>query len=132
MVQINDDHKIQIASKNKTHFEWLDENGNMRDINVTTLTDDELFILRNQMKAWFNEQMGVIDDEINRWEPVYCAVCGQEDLAFRGKPFVTWGMRGGYPLCPRHTMRFDLMGTPAGEQLRKAKEEEREIKELFG
>lgn len=132
MVNFNDDHKITIPSKNRTTFEWLDENGNMKQLNVTTLTDDELFSLRVQMNHWFNEQMSVIDDEINRWEPVFCAVCGQEDLAFRGKPFITWGLRGGYPLCPRHTMRFDLMGTPEGEQLRKAKEEEREIKELFG
>jgi hypothetical protein len=132
MVQINDDHKIQIASKNKVMFQWLDAKGNMKDINVTELTDDELFILRNQMKAWFNEQMGVIDDEVNRWEPVFCSVCGQEDLAFRGRPFVTWGLRGGYPLCPRHTRAFDRIGTPEAELLRKAREEDKEIKELFG
>ena len=132
MVQINDDHKIQIASKNKTTFEWIDENGYVKDINVTQLSDQELFALRVTMKNWYNEQMAVIDDEINRWEPVYCAVCGQEDLAFRGRPFVTWGMRGGYPLCPRHTRAFDRFGTPEAELLRKAREEDREIKELFG
>lgn len=132
MVQFKDDHKIQIASKNKTTFEWLDEKGNMKTLNVTELTDDELFILRNQMNHWFQEQIHVIDEEANRWENIYCSVCGQEDLAFRGRPFVTWGLRGGYPLCPRHTRAFDRIGTPEAEILKQAREEEREIKELFG
>jgi hypothetical protein len=129
MVSFNDNHKITIPSKNKVYFERITE---VEEVDITKLSDNELFTLRASLERWYKEQMYVINQEIERWEPIYCSVCGQEDLAFRGRPFVTWGMRGGYPLCPRHTMRFDLMGTPEGEQLRKAKEEEREIKELFG
>jgi hypothetical protein len=132
MVNFNEDHKITIPTKNRSHFEWIGEDGRVKDINVTTLTDTELFALRNTMKSWFLDQMGVIEDEINRWEPVYCAVCGEEDLAFRGRPFITWGLRGGYPLCPRHTRAYDNYGTPEAKLLAQAKEEDKEIKELFG
>lgn len=132
MVTFKDDHKIKIASKNKTNFEWLDEEGNLKQINVTTLEDNELFILRNQMNQWYNEQIGVIDEEINRWETIHCVVCGEEDLAFRGRPFITWGLRAGYPLCPRHTRAFDRIGTPEAELLERARKEDEEIKELFG
>lgn len=128
MVQISDDHKIQIPSKNKVYFERITE---VEDVDITKLSDDELFTMRISLERWYKEQMHTINAEIERWEPIYCAVCGAEDLAFRGKPFVTWAIRGGYILCPRHTMRFDIMGTPEGELLRLAKEEEREIKELF-
>jgi hypothetical protein len=127
MVQISAEHKIHIPSKNQTMLEWQG-----KTINVQELTDTELFALRVQVKNTYTEQMGVIDDEINNWQPIYCAVCGAEDLAFRGRPFVTWGLRGGYPLCPRHTRAFDRYGTPEAKLLAEAKAEDAEIKELFG
>lgn len=127
MVQINDDHKIRIPSNNRATLEWQGET-----IDVRSLSDSELFTLKNTIKHWYNDQMGVIDDEINNWQPIYCSVCGEEDLAFRGKPFVTWGLRGGHPLCPRHTRAFDRFGTPEARRKQIEAEEEAEIKELFG
>jgi hypothetical protein len=132
MVSFTDDHKVTVATTNRTTFEWFDADGRIKEINVTKLTDTELFALRNSIKTWYLDQMGVIDDEINNWHTIYCSVCGAEDLAFRGRPFVTWGLRGGYTLCPRHTRAFDRYGTPEAKLLAEAKAEDAEIKELFG
>lgn len=132
MIQFKDDHKVTIASPNRTHFEWFDDDGRIKDIDVTKLTDNELFTLKTTIKDWYYQQMGVIDDEINNWHPVYCAVCGEEDLAFRGRPFVTWGLRGGYILCPRHVRAFDNFKKPKAERHRLEDIEDAEIRELFG
>lgn len=129
MIQIKDDHKITIPSKNKVYFERITE---VEEVDITSLSDDELFTLRTRLESWYKEQMYVINKEIERWEPIYCSVCGEEDLAFRGKPFVTWGLRGGYPLCPRHTRAYDRFGTPEAKLLAEARKEAAEIKELFG
>ena len=127
MVEFNADHKIHFPSKNCAVLHW-----NGKDINVQKLTDNELFTLKATVRNQYLEQMGVIDDEINNWQTIHCAVCGEEDLAFRGRPFVTWGLRGGYPLCPRHTRAFDRFGTPEAKILADAKKEDAEIAELFG
>lgn len=127
MVNINASHK----GKNQTSLEWFDNMGQIEKLNVTTLSDTDLFVLRNRIREWSCVQLAVVDDEISRWEPIFCSVCGKEDLAFRGKPFITWGMRGGYTLCPQHTLAFDRVGTPEAELIKQTKAEDREIKELF-
>lgn len=132
MVNFNDDHKITIPSGNKTTLEWFNGVGELDKVNVTELSDNELFLLRKHIQEWADEQLKVIDDEINNWQTIYCQICGEEDLAFRGRPFITWGMRAGYPLCPRHTRAYDRMGTPEAELIKQARKEAKEIKELFG
>lgn len=134
MIQFKDSHKeIRISSSvNKDTVEWFNEDGELEKINVQALSDDALFSLKSRVSTWYQEQMSVIDGELNNWQPIYCSVCGEEDLSYRGRPFVTWGLRGGYVLCPRHTRAYDRFGTPEAKLLAEARAEEAEIKELFG
>lgn len=132
MIKFKEDHKIAFPSKNATRYEWFDKDGKVTQLDVQKLSDHELFALRASMNEWYHTQIGVIDDEINNWHPVYCAVCGEEDLAFRGRPFVTWGLRGGHILCPRHVRAFDNFKKPKAERHRLEDIEDAEIAELFG
>lgn len=123
-MKLSDSHKVTIPSKNRVTLEKITE---VEEVDVSKLTDHELFLMRNELDHWYQEQRAIIQDEIERWEPIYCAVCGQEDLAFRGRPFITWGLRGGRTLCPKHLWLFDHMGDH-----KRTKQEEAEIKEIFG
>lgn len=73
------------------------------DIDVTKLSTEELYDLRR----FFMEQIQIVDEELDRWEPVYCTICDEEDLGYRGVPFITWGIRAEHILCPRHLWKFD-------------------------
>jgi hypothetical protein len=137
MVEFQTTHKEEreprITSNYKsTKIDWYDEEGEWGVVDIRDLDTQELWTLRNTIKKFFDEQLKVIDDELNNWTPIHCAVCGKEDLAHRGYPFVTWGIRSEHILCPKHVAAFDREGTPDGEQLKQLKQEQREIKELFG
>ena len=137
MVQFNDVHKDErepriTANYQPTVIDWYNDNGEWGEVDIKDIKTSDLWALRNQIERYLRKQLMVIDAELNNWTTIYCAVCGEEDLAHRGYPFVTWGIRGGHILCPRHLRAFDLKGTPEGKLLDQAKKEQREIAELFG
>lgn len=119
---------IEFQAKHKSTVEWFDQYGHLEQRDVRDLSDNELFELRAKITRWCNDQLAIIDAEINNWSPIYCAVCGEEDLAFRGRPFITWQLRAGKILCPRHVMAYDRLDEPKWKQ----RKEEAEIKALFG
>jgi hypothetical protein len=90
----------------------------------------DLWALRSQIERQTAEDIAAIDAELDRWEPIACAVCGIEDLAYRGEPFITWGNRGGYMLCPNHLVKFDRKGTPEEEKFNQFAKDQ-QIKEIF-
>ena len=134
MVEFTDEHKEPRITANyqSTIIQWYDKDGKFTDVDIKDISTDDLWALRNSIHRFMCEQLAVIDAELNNWTEIHCAVCGQDDLAHRGYPFVTWGIRAGYILCPRHLMAYDLKGTPEGELLERAKQERREIAEIFG
>lgn len=136
MVEINSNHKRErleaVSGHNHRMVDWFDDEGKPTQVDVTKIDTDELWKLRDQMESYHKEQQKVIMDELNSWTEVHCAVCGMEQVAYRGYPFITWGFRAGYILCPQHLRAYDMLGTPDGERLKQAKAEEAEIKELFG
>lgn len=117
MVKFNERHKEE---KPKLSIE-----GDLRK-----MADADLWALRHEIEAQAREDLAAIDEELNRWEPIFCRVCGEEDLAYRGEPFVTWGKRGDYILCPRHLMKFDRKGTPEEEKFNRFTKQQ-QIKEIF-
>jgi hypothetical protein len=135
MVEIKAEHKAnnaRIATTNSTIVDWYTPEGEWGEVDIKDIETSDLWILRKTIEDFMRSQLSVIDEELNNWSTIYCSVCGQEDLAHRGYPFITWGVRGGYTLCPRHLRAFDLKGTPEGDLLDAAKKEQREIAELFG
>lgn len=139
MVEFNNGHKVPSqheliagGKSGNTIVDFYDEKGEWGEIDVSLIPTNELWALRRTMKNYFDEQIKIIDEELDNWSEISCHICGQQDLAYRGQPFITWGMRGGYVLCPRHVLAFDLVGTPEGEIIKKAKRERKEIEEIFG
>lgn len=115
-----------------TEIDWFDKKGKWGKVDVKNIETSDLWVLRREIEGYLRRQLATIDAELNNWTTIYCAVCGAEDLAHRGYPFVTWGIRGGYILCPAHLMRFDRIGTPEDELIKEARKQEKELKELFG
>lgn len=138
MVEFQSGHKeeLRAISGKSTKVDWYNKDGKPVPIDISQLETNALWELRNSIRDFCAHQLDVIDQELNNWTSIYCSVCGEEDLAYRGQPFITWGVRGGYILCPRHTRAFDLKGTPEGERLeaekKRIREEQKEIAELFG
>ena len=135
MVEFTNEHKedIRITSNYQdTTIQWYRDDESFGDVDIRDIETGELWALRNSVQRFMQEQLATIDAELNNWTTIYCSVCGQDDLAHRGFPFITWGIRAGYILCPRHVRAFDLKGTPEGDQLDALKAEQREIAELFG
>lgn len=135
MVEFKSEHKGEVRIPNhssNTVIDWYTAKGEWGEVDIKDVPTGDLWDLRNTVERFMREQLKVIDDELNSWASIYCSVCGEEDVAHRGYPFVTWGLRGGFLLCPRHLRAFDLQGTPEGELLEAAKKEQREIAELFG
>ena len=136
MVDFSDSHKDEAANQFQPHTEpvidWYNDDGGLGKIDLRQLEVGELWDLRNSISRFCDRQLAIIDEELNDWRPIYCAVCGEEDLAYRGQPFITWGLRGGHVLCPRHLRAYDRIGTPEAEILKQARQEAQEIKELFG
>lgn len=100
MVQFNDVHKDErepriTANYQPTIIDWYNDNGEWGEVDIKDIKTSDLWALRNQIERYLRKQLMVIDAELNNWTTIYCAVCGEEDLAHRGYPFVTWGIRGG-------------------------------------
>ena len=135
MVEITAEHRAnnsRVATPNGKIIDFYNEKGEWGEVCIEDIETNDLWTLRKAVEDFFRAQLSVIDDELNNWTSIFCSVCGEEDLAHRGHPFVTWGIRGGFTLCPRHLRAFDLQGTPEGDLLEAAKKEQREITELFG
>ena len=135
MVEFNQNHKYEVkATSGHTGkmIDWYNENGEWAEIDVSKIDTPELWQLRHTLKKYLDTQLQVIDSELDNWTEISCNICGQEDLAYRGQPFITWGIRAGYFLCPRHVAAYDRIGTPEGEILKEIKREKAEIKEIFG
>ena len=139
MVEFNNSHKasskhelIAGGKSGNTIVDFYNEKGEWGEIDVSKLSTNDLWALRRQMKDYFDTQIKVIDDELDNWSDISCHICGQQDLAYRGQPFITWGFRAGYIMCPRHVRAFDLKGTPEGELIEQARKERKELEEIFG
>lgn len=133
MVEFSIDHKLMASSgKHGVMIDWFDDNGNPKQIDITTIDTDKLWEMRHRMVRYHREQLDAIDKELESWSTVNCAVCDMEQVAYRGYPFITWGLRDGYILCPKHLRAYDLKGTPEGEKQDQEREEARQIQELFG
>lgn len=97
---------------------------------LSQMETSDLYALRNQIQRQAAEDISAIDAELDRWEDIECAVCGAQDLAYRGEPFITWGKRGEYLLCPNHLAKFDRKGTPEEAKFNRFTKQQ-QIKEIF-
>jgi len=135
MVEFNQDHKGEMKAtsghKNKI-IDFYNEAGDWAEIDVSKIDTPNLWELRHTVKKYLDAQLQVIDSELDNWTTIKCTVCERDDLAYRGQPFISWGIRAGFFLCPKHLAAYDRMGTPEGEIVKKMKEESADLKAIFG
>lgn len=135
MVNFSPGHKHELkagSTVGSRYVDWFDEDGNPAEMDISKMDTDDLWQLKRHIESYYQEQVKAIEDELDNWTEVFCAVCGMSQIAYRGYPFVTWGFRSGWVLCPQHLRAYDLLGTPDGERLKMEREEEEKIQELFG
>jgi len=135
MVEFDKSHKHEVRATSGSSgkmIDWYNDKGEWAEMDVSKIDTPDLWQLRHTVKRYLDAQLQVIDSELDNWTTISCNICQRDDLAYRGQPFITWGIRAGFFLCPQHLAAYDRMGTPEGEILKEIKREKAELKAIFG